>query len=338
SAARGRAILAGGAAGSLRPLRTQPGALRAQRPAGGARAADRSDPTTGSLGAQAASGHHLCIAGSRAASAGRASTCARNNGARCGDRAKGRSQADVFTLGVASGADVSGARRPDRRCAVGPGDRTDHRQHAEPCAGVQTHHAGADLSGATAAGRGAAAVGSAAARRPGPRAHGAGAGGRICLLRALTAAARGQHTDALSALERALNLAAPEGYIRSFVDLGAPMARLLQAAQTRGIAPDYVETLLAAFPQGLEARGLGLADLVPASSLKPQTSTLVEPLTERRLQVLHWMAAGASNQAIADKLVITIHTVKKHAGIIFGKLGVTSRTEAVARARELSIL
>jgi LuxR family maltose regulon positive regulatory protein len=73
----------------------------------------------------------------------------------------------------------------------------------------------------------------------------------------------------------------------------------------------------------------------PASS---RAAALVEPLTARELEVLQLIADGDSNQAIADKLVITVSAVKKHAGNIFGKLNVSSRTQAVARARELRLL
>jgi LuxR family maltose regulon positive regulatory protein len=177
------------------------------------------------------------------------------------------------------------------------------------------------------------------------------AGGRMArviellALQALTLQAQGQAMDALTALERALRLAEPEGFIRTFADEGAPMAALLQDAQARRIMPSYVETLLAAFPdddkvtswQGDKVRAVH-EQTVTLSPPRLITPSLVEPLTERELQVLRLMAAGASNQVIAQKLVITIHTVKKHVGIIFGKLGVASRTEAVARARELSIL
>jgi LuxR family maltose regulon positive regulatory protein len=77
---------------------------------------------------------------------------------------------------------------------------------------------------------------------------------------------------------------------------------------------------------------------VQAASLKPQAATLVEPLSERELEVLRLIAQGHSNQQIADALIVSVGTVKKHLNNIFGKLGVESRTQAVARARALSLL
>jgi LuxR family maltose regulon positive regulatory protein len=160
----------------------------------------------------------------------------------------------------------------------------------------------------------------------------------ILALQALTHAAHGDTGHALAALERALALAAPEGYIRVFVDEGAPMAALLREAQACGMVPDYTARLLAAFPEGLEAEGLRLADGVPASSLQPLASTLVEPLSARELEVLQLIAGGRSNQAIAAQLVIAVGTVKRHITNIYGKLGVHSRTQAVARARAVHLL
>jgi len=130
---------------------------------------------------------------------------------------------------------------------------------------------------------------------------------------------------ALSALCRALSLAEPEGYVRTFVDEGEPMAHLLRLSLSRGIAPDYVARLLAAFDQEIEPEPPGM-------------QSLVEPLTERELDVLRLIVAGLSNPEIADELVIAVSTVKTHINHIFGKLGVDRRTQAVARAQELSLL
>ncbi len=135
----------------------------------------------------------------------------------------------------------------------------------------------------------------------------------------------GQPGSRLSSLERALRLAEPEGYVRSFVDLGLPMARLLQDARSRGLLSGYVETLLAAFGGDL-------------SALPLLRQPLVEPLTGREKQVLKLLAAGLTNHEIANELVVSPETVKKHASNIYGKLGVNSRTEAAARARDLDLL
>jgi LuxR family transcriptional regulator, maltose regulon positive regulatory protein len=105
----------------------------------------------------------------------------------------------------------------------------------------------------------------------------------------------------------------------------------LQAAADRAATPDrlktYARELLAAFPA---------ADrVVPPSEIPVAAEQLIEPLSKRELEILQLIGEGCSNQEIADRLVITLHTVKKHSSNIFTKLGVTSRTQAVARARQL---
>ena len=157
--------------------------------------------------------------------------------------------------------------------------------------------------------------------------------GRLIEILALQAVARqlqGEAAEALVALEKALTIGEPEGYMRVFVDQGASMATLLQQAAARGIAPDYVSRLLAAFGVGEQAS--------TSAPLHPGTPSLVEPLTTRELEVLGLIGAGYSNQEIAQALVITLNTVKKHASSIYGKLEVRSRTQAVARAQELGLL
>jgi LuxR family maltose regulon positive regulatory protein len=135
----------------------------------------------------------------------------------------------------------------------------------------------------------------------------------------------GEPASAITSLERALRLAEPEGYVRLFVDLGLPLARLLQEARSRNVMPDYVEKLLAACG----------ADLAwPASA----EQALPEPLSLREQEVLQLIAAGLTNREIAEQLVVSPETVKKHTGSIYGKLGVHSRTEAAARARDLDLL
>ena len=113
--------------------------------------------------------------------------------------------------------------------------------------------------------------------------------------------------------------------MRLFVDLGLPMARLLQEASARDVMAGYVEGLLAAFEQDL-------------ASAEPRTRVLPEPLTARERQVLELLAAGLTNREIGESLVISPGTVKKHAANIYGKLGVHGRTEAAARTRELGLL
>jgi LuxR family maltose regulon positive regulatory protein len=125
-------------------------------------------------------------------------------------------------------------------------------------------------------------------------------------------------------LGRALALAEPEGYVRIFVDEGRAVAGLLYEAASRGIKPEYTGRLLAAFPTA-----------VPPA---PKQAGLVEPLSERELEVLRLIAEGLSNEEAAQRLVLSLPTIKWHASNIYGKLGVKSRTEAVARAKALGIL
>ncbi|HET9495270.1 MAG TPA: LuxR C-terminal-related transcriptional regulator [Chloroflexia bacterium] len=144
-------------------------------------------------------------------------------------------------------------------------------------------------------------------------------------LQALGRWKRGDHAGAMTSLERALRAAEPEGYVRLFVDLGLPMARLLQEARARDVMPDYVSTLLGEFVDAPALPGRGEA-------------ALPEPLSQREEEVLALLAAGLTNREIAERLVISAETAKKHVGNICDKLGVRNRTEAAARARELGLL
>ena len=160
----------------------------------------------------------------------------------------------------------------------------------------------------------------------------------IEMLQALTADALGQRADALTRIEHALSLAEPEGYVRIFVDAGAPMQTLLREANVRGIAPNYVTALLGAFSRTGSSGLMTESQVPPHSVLSPQSSALVEPLTPRELEVLRLLAAGASNGAIAEALVISVGTAKKHVNNILAKIDVRSRTLAAIWAREQGLL
>ncbi len=156
-------------------------------------------------------------------------------------------------------------------------------------------------------------------------AQSAGRTGAVIEILALRALALPAPDQALDALQQALRLAGPEGYVRLFVDAGEPMRALLKEAAARGVAPQYVSRLLAAFGPSEEVGGRA-----------PQP--LVEPLTERELEVLHLLAEDLSNREVGQRLFISLPTVKSHTRNIYGKLGVSGRKEAVAHARALGIL
>ena len=153
---------------------------------------------------------------------------------------------------------------------------------------------------------------------------------RATVLEALAAHAQGAKDRAMQALGDALAMAEPGGFIRLFVDEGAPMAELLTEAAARGLMPDYVGRLLSAFTADQPQ-----PEPEPAPSLSPPLS---EPLTERELEVLRLIAEGLSNQEICERLFLALDTVKGHNRRIFSKLQVQRRTEAIARARELGLL
>jgi LuxR family maltose regulon positive regulatory protein len=145
----------------------------------------------------------------------------------------------------------------------------------------------------------------------------------ILILQALGQRVRGDPSAALVPLERALALAEPEGYLRVFVDEGAPMAALLESAARQAIAPSYVRRLLSAF--------------VPAEVRTAAKQPLVEPLSERELDVLRLLASDLGGPDIARELVVSLNTVRSHTKNIYAKLGVNSRREAVRRAAELGL-
>jgi ATP/maltotriose-dependent transcriptional regulator MalT len=149
----------------------------------------------------------------------------------------------------------------------------------------------------------------------------------LLLLQCLAKEAQGERDEAFSRLKQALSLAEPEGYVRLFVDEGVPMLALLRQAQVRGIVPHYVALLLTAFGEPLDA-----------ARLSSDSGALIDPLTGREREVLQLLAEGASNREIAQRLILSVGTVKKYVFNICGKLGVQSRTQALARARALHLL
>lgn len=158
----------------------------------------------------------------------------------------------------------------------------------------------------------------------------------ILVLRALTLQKRGDPGDSLATLQRALMLAEPEGYVRTFVDEGGPMAALLsEFLNARRKSPreahhrillDYMRRLLAAFGSPLPGA---------EASTGPQ---LLAPLTAREREVLGLISSGLSNREIAVRLFVEVSTVKSYTNSIFRKLGVRSRTQAVAEARALHLI
>ena len=156
---------------------------------------------------------------------------------------------------------------------------------------------------------------------------------KVTVLQTLAHQAQGDTETALRHLEAALTLAEVGGFIRLFVDEGAPMAQLLGVAAARGVLPAYVGTLLAAFP----ASALPLPD-GRGSDGPSRPSPLLDPLSARELEILQLIADGLSNQEIAARLFLALDTVKGHNRRIFEKLQVQRRTEAVAKARALGLL
>jgi LuxR family maltose regulon positive regulatory protein len=151
------------------------------------------------------------------------------------------------------------------------------------------------------------------------------------VLTSITRNMLGEVDQALQALLEALQLAQPAGIIRIFIDEGPAMAHLLRLAFDRGMERDYVQRLLDAFDQvkGLES---------VSGTSEVNQSGLIEPLSERELEVLELIAEGLTNKAIGERLYLSLNTVKVHTRNIYGKLGVNNRTQAVAKSRELGLL
>ena len=144
----------------------------------------------------------------------------------------------------------------------------------------------------------------------------------ILVVLALAHRTRGDTASAVAAVGRAVTLAEPHGYVRTFVDEGEPMRDLLRHVVAGGVGGAYARRLLGAFEQPAPTTPNGLA----------------EPLTPREVEILRLVAVGMRNQEIAEQLVISVPTVKRHIANTYGKLGASHRTEAIARAHALGVL
>jgi LuxR family maltose regulon positive regulatory protein len=156
----------------------------------------------------------------------------------------------------------------------------------------------------------------------------------ILLLKALALQEAGDTAQADIALTKSLTLAEPSGYVRVFLDEGRPMQLLLaQRLAHTSSSPlrDYAISLLSRFDAEPHT-------ITAAQEKASPTGDLVEPLSQRELEVLHLIAVGRTNQEIARQLIVSPGTVKAHTSSIYRKLDVANRTEAVARARQLGIL
>ena len=156
---------------------------------------------------------------------------------------------------------------------------------------------------------------------------------KVMVLQAVSYHMLGENSKAFELLGKTLKMAEPEGFIRLFVDEGVHMARLLTEAAEHTIMPDYIAKLLAAFEHELQTNDE--KQEVPNAS---PVQLMVEPLSQRELEVLRLIAFGFSNQEICKHLFLALNTVKGHNRRIFEKLQVQRRTEAVARARELGLI
>ncbi len=148
---------------------------------------------------------------------------------------------------------------------------------------------------------------------------------RVMILQALAYDAAGESEKAVERLGEALALAAPGGLIRLFVDEGPPLALLLREAVKQGVSPAFARQVLAAFG-------------VTAVSQPPITQALLDPLSERELEVLKLLATPLTGPEIARELMISLNTMRTHTKNIYAKLGVNSRRTAVRRAEELNLL
>jgi LuxR family maltose regulon positive regulatory protein len=151
----------------------------------------------------------------------------------------------------------------------------------------------------------------------------------LVVIDTLTALAAPCETLAVDHLTQALERAQPEGYLRTFVDVGPVLEPILKVAARQGRNPVYVGKILAVIQSDISETD---------HRVIPSAAKMIEPLTDREMEVLRLVAAGMTNRAIADQLIVSISTVKSHVHHICGKLAASNRTEAVARGRELGLV
>ena len=156
---------------------------------------------------------------------------------------------------------------------------------------------------------------------------------RVLVVQAVAREANGEHQEALQLVYEALAQGEAEGFVRTFVDEGSLMAKLLSDANAAGMRTSYTGRLLDAF--AAEGRN---SKPVPETQLVRSSPALIEPLSRRELEVLHLVAEGLSNKEISERLYLSLATIKGHNRVVFRKLQVQRRTEAIARGRELGLL
>ena len=161
---------------------------------------------------------------------------------------------------------------------------------------------------------------------------------QVLALQALLYHAQGHEPNALAALGQAVTLAQPGGFVRVFVDLGPAMGDLLGKLAPDSAAPDYVREILRGFPRGAFRPTVSAGPTTNRPDRSDRSDRSAEPLTRRELEVLALMAQRLSAREIAQELVLSEQTVKRHRANIYQKLGVHSRKEAVAAAVALGIL
>jgi ATP/maltotriose-dependent transcriptional regulator MalT len=151
-------------------------------------------------------------------------------------------------------------------------------------------------------------------------------------IQALALKGLGREEDALSVLSHCLTLAKPEGYVRAFLERGAPMARLLQTALRQGIEPSYITELLSAFDLHVGTH----ESRTPASQFSG--AKLIEPLSERELEVLRFLNTNLSTPEIGREMILAPSTVRTHVRNIYAKLDAHGRIEAIQKANELGLI